>query len=78
MKKIQIYGFIGLVLVSGTFLACSNKKGAEEKKGAIEKMTDKTAEEIVDRVHAPTDKARSAAKQGEDRIKEMDEDLKNR
>ncbi|OGP49197.1 MAG: hypothetical protein A2Y79_11415 [Deltaproteobacteria bacterium RBG_13_43_22] len=76
MKKMLLYCFVGLVLVGGTFFACSNKKESEAKKGTIEKMTDKTAKEIVDRIHAPIDKARSAAKQEEDRIKEMDDALK--
>ena len=76
MKKIRTYCFIGMVLASGTFFACSNKKEPEEKKGAIEKMTDKTAKEIVDRIHAPIDKAHSAAKQVDDRMKEMDDALK--
>jgi hypothetical protein len=70
MNKIWICCFLGAVLASGTFSACSDKKESENKKGAIEKMTDK---EIVDQIHAPINKARSAAKQGEDRLKEMDE-----
>jgi len=78
MKKMLLYCFVGLLLVSGTFFACSNKKESETKKGAIEKMTDKTATEIVDRIHAPIDKARSAAKQEEDRMKKMDDALKKR
>lgn len=73
MKKIGISIFIGAVLASGIFFACSDKKGPENKKGAIEKITDKTAKEIVDRIQTPIDKARSAAKQGEDRLKELDE-----
>ena len=76
MKKMMLYCFLGLFLVSGTFFACSNKKEPEAKKGAIEKMTDKTAKEVVDRIRAPIDKARSAAKQEEDRMKEMDDTLK--
>jgi hypothetical protein len=76
MKKIGICCFIGVALVSGMFGACSNKKEPADKKGAIEKFTDKTARDIVDKIHAPIDKARSAAKQGDDRIKEMDEVLK--
>jgi hypothetical protein len=78
MKKIWIYCFAGVVLVSGTFFACSNNKESAEKKGAIEKMTDKTAKEIVDKIQAPIDKARSAAKKEEDRMKEIDEALKKR
>jgi hypothetical protein len=76
MKKIGIVCFVGLALISGTFFACSSKKESAEKKGAIEKMTDKTAKEIVDRIQAPLDKARSAAKKADDRMKEMDEALK--
>jgi hypothetical protein len=76
MKKMLIYCLVGLVLVSGTFPACSAKKGPEEKKGSIEKMTDKAAQEIVDRIQAPIDKARSAAKQGEERMKDLDEAMK--
>lgn len=73
MKKVWFYCFLGAVLASGTFSACSDKKEPKNKKGAIEKMTDKAAKEIVDRIQDPIDKARSAAKQGEDRLKEMDE-----
>ena len=76
MKKTGIYCFIGLALAGGIFSSCSNKKGAEEKKGAIEKMTDKTAQEIVDKIQAPSDKARSAAKKVDNRMKEMDDALK--
>jgi hypothetical protein len=76
MKKIGIYCFLGAVLASVTFFACSDKKEPENKKGAIEKMTDKTAKEIGNHIQAPIDKARSAAKQGEDRLKEMDETIK--
>jgi hypothetical protein len=76
MKKMMIYCFFGVILISGTFSACSDKKGPEEKKGSIEKMTDKAAKEIVDRIHDPIDKARSAAKKGEERMKELDEAVK--
>ena len=76
MKKIWIYGLLGVALASGTFLACSGKKESEEKKGAIERMTDKTAKEMVDHLQAPINKAREAAKQGEERVKELDEVIK--
>jgi hypothetical protein len=73
MKKIWIYCFLGAILAGGTFFACSEKKELENKKGPIEKITDKAAKEIVDQIQAPINKARSAAKQGEDRLKELDE-----
>jgi hypothetical protein len=78
MKKIGIYCLTGVVLVSGTFFACSNNKESAEKKGAMEKMTDKTAKEIVDNIQAPINKARTAAKKVDDRMKEMDDTLKKR
>ncbi len=77
MKKKGIYFILGLVLVCGTFFACSDKKASEEKKGTIEKLTDKTAKEIVDQLQAPINKARSAAEQEANRIKELDEAAKN-
>lgn len=39
----------------------------------MEKITDKATKEIVDQIQAPVNKARSAAKQGEDRLKELEE-----
>jgi hypothetical protein len=76
MKKIWICCFLGVILTSGTFFACSSKKEPEAKKGAIEKMTDKAAKDVVNTIRAPIDKARSAAKQEENRIKEMDDAVK--
>jgi len=76
MKKIGIYCLLGVFLGSGTFSACSGKKELEEKKGTIEKMTDKAAKDMVDRLQSPINKAREAAKQGEERVKELDEVMK--
>lgn len=72
MKKIGIC-IIGAVLFSASFSACTSKKDSAEKKGPIEKWTDKSAKEIVDKIQAPIDKARSAAKKADDRMKEMEE-----
>ena len=73
MKKMLFGCFIGLVLVSGTFFTCSNKKEPEAQKGPIEKMTDQTAKDVVNHLRAPINKARSIEKQQEERIKEMED-----
>lgn len=78
MKKIWIFALLAAVLTSGTFFSCSSKKESEEKKGAIERMTDKTAKEIVDHFQAPIKKAREAAKQGDERVKELDEGVEKK
>lgn len=56
-----------LMLCSSAFLACSKDKESEPEKGAIEKMTDKTAKEIVGKIQAPIKGARSVKDQQEDR-----------
>ena len=73
MKKIGITCIIGAVLFSATFSACTSKKDSAENKGPIEKFTDKTAKEIVDKIQAPINKARSEAKKADERMKEMEE-----
>jgi hypothetical protein len=76
MKKIGICWFLGLVLFCGTFFACSNKKEMEKEKGAIEKMTDQAAKDIVHKIQTPINKAREAAKQGDERVKELDQAIR--
>jgi hypothetical protein len=73
IKKMLFCCFIGSVLVSGTFFACSGKKEPEAEKGPIEKMTDQTAKDVVNQLRAPINKARSIEKQQEERIKEMND-----
>ena len=76
MKKMMTYSVLALLLGGAALLACSNNKEAESEKGIIEKMTDKTAKEMVDRIRTPIEKARSAKDQQEDRLNDMDESLK--
>lgn len=54
----------------------AEKKTATPEKGAIEKMTDKAAKEALDRIRTPIEKARSAQKQGEDRLSDIEKALK--
>ena len=76
MKKILLYPAIMLFLFCATFFACSNNGDEESKKGRIEKMTDKTAKEIVDYIQTPIEKARSVKNIEEDRQNAVEENLK--
>ena len=76
MKKIRLYSVIVLLFASAVFFACSDNKEAESEKGTIEKMTDKTAKEMVDRIRTPIEKAKSVKDQQENRLSDMEETLK--
>ena len=76
MKKVMTYCVLALLLSGAGFLACSNNKEAEAEKGRIEKMTDKAAKKIVNRIRTPIKKARSVKDRQEDRLKDMDKSLK--
>ena len=76
LKNILLYSVIALILGSAAFFACSNNKEAETEKGTIEKMTDNTAKEAVDRIRTPIEKAQSVKSQQEDRLNDMEETLK--
>ena len=75
MKKILLTAVIVMLLGGAALIACSNNKEAESEKGTIEKMTDKTAKEIVNRIRTPIDKAQSAKNQQEDRLNDMEKSL---
>ena len=76
MKKTLSYFFIGLILCTGAFWGCSDKKEPAKEKGAIRQMTDEAAKEAVNQIRTPIDKARSAAHQQEEKNKELDDALK--
>jgi hypothetical protein len=78
MKKMMTYCVFALFLGGSGLLACSNNKEAEAEaeKGRIEKMTDKAAKKIVNRIRTPINKARAVKDQQEDRLNDMDESLK--
>jgi hypothetical protein len=76
MKKILSYCLIGVMLLSGAFWGCSDKKDSGQEKGAIKKMTEETAREAVKQIRTPIDKARSVAQQQEEKNKEVDDAVK--
>ena len=76
MTKMLLYSVMVLFLGSVTIIACSDNKETESEKGTIEKMTDKAAKEMVNKIRTPIDKARSVKNQQEDRLSEIDETVK--
>jgi hypothetical protein len=76
MKRLLSYCLIGVMMLSGAFWGCSDKKEQAVEKSAIKKMTEETAMEAVNQIRTPIDKARSVAQQQEDKAKEMDDTLK--
>jgi len=77
MKRVLSYCLIWVMIFSGAFWGCSDKKEpALENKSVIKKMTEETAREAINQIRTPIDKARSVAQQQEDKAKEMDDTLK--
>ncbi|MCK5484584.1 MAG: hypothetical protein KAI86_00135 [Desulfobacterales bacterium] len=77
MTKMLLYSVMVLFLGSVTIIACSDNKETESEKGTIEKMTDKAAKEMVNKIRTPIDKARSVKNQQEDRLNEIDKIVKD-
>lgn len=76
MRKRLWFLIVALLLISVAHIACSSHKDAESEKGKIEKMTDKTAKEMADRITIPIEKARAAKELVEGRQGDMEEALK--
>jgi hypothetical protein len=79
-KKLMTYSAIIFFVACAGLLACSNSNEAQSasQKGAIEKMTDKAAQNAINRIRTPLDKARTVADQEEGRFTDMDESLNDR
>lgn len=73
-RNVLIIFFI--LLLAGTMLLACTRDEAESEPGAIEKLTDETADEIVKTIKTPINKAHSAKNTGEDRMKNIDDALK--
>ena len=76
MKKIMTYLAIALFLSCTFFFACSKNEDVEPEKGKIEKMTDHAAEVIVEKIKTPIERARSVKDMEKERVKGIDETLK--
>ena len=76
MKKILSEMVVALILLGGVFWGCSDKKEPAAEKGAIRQMTDEAAREAVNQIRTPIDKARSVAKQQEEKYKELNDTAK--
>ena len=72
MKKILIHT-LALVILSSGFYACSKSGDAEKGKGVVEKASDKVAEEMVNKIQTPLDRARDAKETQEKRAGAIDD-----
>lgn len=77
MRKTLIYIFAFLFICSWV-LACSNDGENEEGKGPIEKITERTAQDMVKKIQTPIDRAKDAKETEEDRAKKIDEMMKEK
>ena len=77
MKKIVTYLAIAMFFSCTIFFSCSKKEDKEPKKGRIDKMTDHAAEVIVEKIKTPIDRARSVKEKEKERMKGIDESLKD-
>ena len=77
MTKMLLFSVMVLFIGSAIFIACPDNKDAESEKGTIEKMTDKTAKEMVGRIRTPIEKAQSVKDQQGNRLSDMEETLKD-
>ena len=72
MKKLCIYFFMIVSVLCIGFSACSKGEDVESEKGKIEKITDQIAEDAVEEIKAPINKARAVQDMAEKREKGLD------
>jgi predicted nucleotide-binding protein (sugar kinase/HSP70/actin superfamily) len=77
MKKTILYMLMALFLFCAVLVACTSKKEGGTEMGAIDKMTGRAAKGMADSIQIPLQQARVAAKQQEDKMRELDEALKD-
>jgi len=75
MKKTLLCIVAALCICSSLLLSCTKSEDAGTEKGAIDRMTEKTGEEMADRITAPLEKARIAKEQVEKNYSDMEKNL---
>ena len=75
MERLLRYALPILLLTGAAFIGCSDKETPESEKGVIEKLTDKTAKDAVDKLQEPIDEARALKEKTDDRLREMTDRL---
>jgi hypothetical protein len=76
MIKFLLYCCVLLLLGGAVYFALSTKKEIELEKGTIDQITDKAAQDLVDSIRVPIEKARTLQQQEKDRVREADEAVK--
>jgi hypothetical protein len=72
MKKICMYFVMVVSVLCISFYACSKSEEVEAEKGKIEKITDQIAEDAVQGIKAPINKARAVQDMAGKRVKGLD------
>ena len=75
MKKTVLVLFLFIFLFGVLLIACANNEEDSEP-GVIESFTEETADEITTSIKRPLNKARAVKKTGQDRMKNLDDMVK--
>jgi len=78
MNKNILYILLTLFLICAVPVACTSKNDADTDKGAIDKMTDKAAKGMADSIQIPLQRAQAAAKIQEDKMRDLEEAMKDK
>ncbi len=73
MKRVLFIISLVAFVLSVSFTSCSQSEEEQEEKGQIEQMTDEMADEAVDMIQTPLDKARAVKKLGDKRTNRSDD-----
>jgi ABC-type uncharacterized transport system substrate-binding protein len=75
MKKTVLMLFLFIFFCGALLFACTNNEEDSEP-GAIESFTEETADEITSSIKKPLNKARAVKNTGQDRMKNVDDMVK--
>ena len=77
-NKLVYFGMVMAILWMTLPAGCSRERESESEKGKIEDVTDHAASAIVERIETPMNKAQKAKAILENRMRDIDEDMKNK